>query len=570
MSEDSTLNNKIFQETKSYFEDEIFLLNDYKEANEKIWVFAGILNFFENQASFTNTQQNFLKNDKKTYGDYQTPAELTDIICKRLTQKGIHPYTVIEPTSGKGTFIKSCIKNFKKLRFAKGIEISQEYILHSKLSIIKYYLSHNNITNKPLINIINKDIFKLSVDDIISGIDYTNGVLVIGNPPWVTNSYLSSIQSNNIPTKTNFKSYKGLDAITGRSNFDISEYITLKMLDVLDLVSKTTGKTCYLAFIIKNSTIRNILKYLIKTEYNPTYMEAFNIDAKRWFGVSAEASVFYCEMNINKQAIYTCKNISYKKNNTNTIFGWYNSKFVFNIDLYKNSSKYDGKSSLIWRQGVKHDCSKVMEIYKDAGYYRNAYGDRVILEDDLIYPLLKSSDIKTGIVTKGRKHVIIPQTRVGEDTSEIKDLYPNLYKYLLTYKNVFENRKSSIYKGKPAFSIFGIGEYSFKKFKIAVSGFSKRADFVLVMPSDCGKPFMFDDTVYFLGFDTLSQAVRVWTALNSDLTKDLLKSLVFNDNKRPFTKTLLMRVDIDLILKNINDDIIQKNIDMVRSKIKII
>ena len=47
----------------------------------------------------------------------------------------------------------------------------------------------------------------------------TEEILVIGNPPWVTNSKLSSLNSTNLPIKSNFKNHSGLDAMTGKGKF---------------------------------------------------------------------------------------------------------------------------------------------------------------------------------------------------------------------------------------------------------------------------------------------------------------------------------------------------------------
>jgi hypothetical protein len=52
-------------------------------------------------------------------------------------------------------------------------------------------------------------------------------VLIVGNPPWVTNAELSSLNSQNLPEKSNIKALQGMDAITGRSNFDIGEFVLL-------------------------------------------------------------------------------------------------------------------------------------------------------------------------------------------------------------------------------------------------------------------------------------------------------------------------------------------------------
>ena len=70
---------------------------------------------------------------------------------------------------------------------------------------------------------------------------------------------------------------------------------------------------------------------------------------------------------------------------------------------------------------------------------------------------------------------------------------------------MLDGRGSSIYRSCPPFSIFGIGEYSFAPWKVAISGFYKRLSFVAVAPLD-GKPAMLDDTCYFLPCQTAGQA----------------------------------------------------------------
>ena len=55
------------------------------------------------------------------------------------------------------------------------------------------------------------------------------------------------------------------------------------------------------------------------------------------------------------------------------------------------------------------------------------------------------------------------------------------------------------------FSIFGIGDYSFAKYKVTISGMYKRTTFSLVLPEN-DKPLMLDDTCYFIGFDTIEAA----------------------------------------------------------------
>ena len=212
------------------------------------------------------------------------------------------------------------------------------------------------------------------------------------------------------------------------------------------------------------------------------------------------------------------------------------------MSVLSSDNEIDGISPFEWRQGIKHDCSKVMEIVRDGEFFCNKLGEYFSLEEDLVYPLLKSSDLKTTIANPTRKMTIVTQKFVGQDTSYIKK-YPQTFEYLNNHIDLFRLRKSSIYRGKCDFSIFGIGDYSFKPYKIAISGLYKTFHFCLVKPQD-GKPVMLDDTCYFIGFDTLEQAEYVWNLLNTDIVKKLLKSISFGDAKRMITKEILMRIDL--------------------------
>ena len=61
---------------------------------------------------------------------------------------------------------------------------------------------------------------------------------------------------------------------------------------------------------------------------------------------------------------------------------------------------------------------------------------------------------------------------------------------------------------------------------------------------DKGKPVMLDDTCYFLSFDDQAQATFTLLLLNSEPVQKLLRSLAFSDAKRPYTKDILMRIDL--------------------------
>ena len=269
---------------------------------------------------------------------------------------------------------------------------------------------------------------------------------------------------------------------------------------------------------------------------------------KESFNASVEASLFKGNIGSNNSE-FTCKVSSL----TSPIlieneFGWVKDKFVSDIALYKKTMNYDGDCPYIWRQGIKHDCSKIMELDFVNDKYVNGLKEELDIENEPIYGLIKSSDLGSLVIEKPRKYVIVTQKRVGEDTSHLKKKYPKLYQYLTENNELFDKRKSSIYNDKPPFSIFGIGNYSFKPYKVAISGLYKRSQFSLILPDD-SKPIMLDDTCYFLGFDDISEAIFVWVILNSDQVQQFLKSIVFIDAKRPYTKDILMRIDIDKVVQ---------------------
>lgn len=214
-----------------------------------------------------------------------------------------------------------------------------------------------------------------------------------------------------------------------------------------------------------------------------------------------------------------------------------------NIEDYYETRDCDGVCPFEWWSGVKHDCSKVMELRKDSsGRYFNALGEIVEIEDDLIYPLLKSSHIGDENIAEASRYVIITQHNASERTDYIKIKYPKAYAYLNSHSKELDGRKSVIYKKRPRFSIFGIGPYSFAPYKIAVSGLYKHACFSMISPIE-GKPAMLDDTCYLIGMESEEAARVTLKILNGEHAQRLLHSLMFSDAKRVINKDLLMRLD---------------------------
>lgn len=514
---------------------------DFEEANSIIREITGIVNYFssedEKRDFISNNESVYLQvcEDKVSYGDWQTPLSLAENVCDFHISKFGSPDIVIEPTCGVGAFVLAALKKFPDLSEIHALEINNQYISDLKLKILLNMLSLPR-QKHPDIYIYCADFFEFDFNPIIKeSREKDRNLAIIGNPPWVTNSRLGKNNSKNLPLKSNSLRLRGIDAITGKSNFDISESITLQLLKLSQM---NKGG---ISFLLKNSVIRGIVEKQHTDKIHIGAIEQRMIDASSEFNVSVDASCFSAQFNCVPSMICSIKDFytdSYIRD-----FGWVNDSFVSDIKLYSDFSRYDKTSDYVWRSGIKHDCAQVLELTLSDGEYVNGFGEIVRIEDDLIFPLLKSSDISRYSKDRFRKFVIVPQRKVGEDTSGMKDSHPLAYSYLSKHESTFSKRKSSIYKGKDRFSIFGVGDYSFKPYKIIVSSLYKSVNFILVSEFE-GKPVIVDDTCYQLDFDNLDEAKYVFEALNSREIQSLLQSLMFKDSKRVVTKTLLMRLDL--------------------------
>ena len=96
---------------------------------------------------------------------------------------------------------------------------------------------------------------------------------------------------------------------------------------------------------------------------------------------------------------------------------------------------------------------------------------------EFVYPLVKGTDLTRSPGDRPERATLITQQRLGEDTAPLAVRSPRLWKYLNSHADSFSKRKSSIYRGRPTFSLFGIGPYSFAAYKVAISGMHKNPKF---------------------------------------------------------------------------------------------
>ncbi|WP_407276525.1 hypothetical protein [Halothiobacillus sp. DCM-1] len=468
------------------------------------------------------------------FGDFQTPPTLAYDICQRLVSLGIKPEIIIEPTCGRGAFVLAAANTFPQAREIFGFEINNSYLdeLRSKLA---------SLSNPKQIHLEHADFFATDWQERIKG--FNGEILVLGNFPWVTNSVQGSIGGSNLPEKSNFLKFNGFDAISGKANFDISEWM---LLDVLRWLKERSG---YIAMLVKTAVARKILAHAEKQDSSVMEASLIKIDAKKHFGASVDACLIVVRLGASPKTVNYDYTVFESLEDTHGCrVGHRMGLTVGNLDLFERFSFLIGQSPKKWRSGVKHDASAVMEFTRNGKGLENGIGEVVRLEDNYLFPLLKGSDIGSNKPWR-EKFVLVTQRYVGESTEQIRTDAPNTWKYLLGHASILDSRRSTIYAKNPRFSVFGVGEYAFKPWRIAICGLYKALRFRLVEPID-GKPVIFDDTVYYLSFDAEAEARKTFDMLNSEAAVSLLSSLIFWDEKRPIKTAILnlldwSRLDID-------------------------
>ncbi len=465
--------------------------------------------------------------DKWQFGDFQTPKKLAHKIVDILkVERNIKPDIILEPTCGTGAFIEAALTNFENCKLF-GFDINQSYIEQAEISIQRHF-SFNEVTLQY------SDFFEKNWKKFLPKMK--GYILILGNPPWVTSSELSILNSRNFPKKSNFQNRRGIESITGSGNFDISEWMLLQYVDWLSSRDGTIAVLC------KYSVARKVMKSIEKNSKRCFSSSIYEIDAKAYFGASVRACCFILSTSLNHSDCAVYDNLDSKK--PCYLIGERNGWIIRDTTGYEKWKHLAGQDlKYVWRSGIKHDCSKVMELEKVGDFFKNGFGNQYSLESEYLYPLLKSSDIGNSRTNTYRKLLLVTQKFVGEETSKIKTQAPQTWQYLLTHDEYLRKRKSSIYKNRPSYSIFGIGDYTFKKWKIAVSGFYKKLNFCLIGNFN-EKPVLFDDTVNFLSFDTEEEARFIFTLLTSQPALEFLSSMIFWDDKRPISIDILRRLSI--------------------------
>jgi len=469
------------------------------------------------------------------FGDFQTPRPLADRLCSYLAREGCRPASIVEPTCGTGTFVLAALQAFPDASYLIGVERNASY-----LEVTRSALAKEVSKNKAGFRL--QDFFDVDWPSVF--VNLPEPILLIGNPPWVTSDRVGALSGSNVPKKSNFLKLSGLDAKTGSSNFDIAEWMLINLWECLK------HRRAWIAVLVKTSVARRILQYTWSDPKSVCNARLLPFDAMKSFEVSADAGILVLQTEA-RQSERKCE-VSDMTDWSTVVksFGMLHDTLIGDLDAYARTDTlralHPRKQPLRWRSGIKHDCAPVLELRQVGAKYFNQLGESVGVEPEWLFPLMKGSEVANednGPIKSSGRFAIVPQRSTGDDTRRLEVCAPHLWQYLSAHREFFAKRRSSVYKGRTEFAVFGIGPYTFRPWKIAICGLYKRFSFALIGPR-AGRPVVFDDTSYHLSFESEEEARFILELLRSAQAEDFFSARVFWDSKRPITARLLQQLDL--------------------------
>lgn len=489
----------------------------------------------------------------RQFGDFQTPEALVAEVFGVLTRRGVRWTRVLEPTCGRGHFIRGALAALPELAEVVGIELQPGHLRAAEAAL--------SGGDRPEVRLRLDSVF---ARDLCADLAWTSPgpLLVVGNPPWVTNAELGALASDNLPAKHNLKGLRGIEALTGSANFDLAEAVLLKLVGELAPLQPT------IAMLVKTAVARNLIEHAQAVGLPVVQAEIRRIDAKRWFKVGVEASLFILELGPSEGrdlAVPVYDRLDAAE--PATVLGMAGGRLVADLQTYRSLAFADGECPMEWRQGLKHDAAAVMELTRaEDGALVNGLGEPVEVESAYVFPLWKGAKIHGGPRAGAPRWVIVPQRALREDLAHLETDAPRLWAYLMRHRAAFEARKSAIYRNQPPFSLFGVGPYTFAPYKVAISALHKTPRFRALGPEG-GQPAIVGDTSYFLPCDSATQAALATTILNHPSCTALLGALSFTDAMRPITKKLLRRIDLIALLERLSDDECLRGVNQVLAEL---
>ncbi len=483
-------------------------------------------------------------NYKRKYGAVFTPLGWAQkIVEKHFFKEWLNGATVLDPTAGSGVFIEAFISlarmndielNSENISRLYGVELNEKYIARFFKKIKSFYS-----VDFPKKNFIHGDIL-FQKREIVAD-------FLVGNPPWVNFSDLDERYKEKI--KPFFIEY-GLvanqkDLLLGNARTDISALIILK---TLHNNLRKTGKAIFflpLSLFQNDGANQEFRQYRVKgVDFCVEDIMDFNGEK-----IFEDILVRYGIANFQRDKKQTFP-IKYHILE-NGIWNTHKAKPLFNltdplnvIDSDEIESRLNNFKKIVLakhlqpRQGV-NTCGAnhvfFFNSYKLTAGNKvellNSSGEKLTVHSKFVFPLTVSSTLSKDKPVP-EKLILIPHKANGKpiDYEELQ-AEEEMFLYLSKCKDILQNRKGVLIntwiKKGYWWALLGIGEYSFKPYKIMWKAFgdSNFSPKILTPDNYFGSWQGNQSLNAFIGTATIDEARETHSKLTNPIIQDYLSSL---------------------------------------------
>ena len=389
--------------------------------------------------------------------------------------------------------------------------------------------------------------------------------LVAGNPPWVKWSNLPRPYAEFIKPICDRMDIFSEDAWVGGIQSDISTVVTYH---ALERFVKKTGSLAFLitGTVFKNESSQGFRRWKLRLENNDEPMTVETVEdyaALRPFeGVANWPTLLLIRRN-GKATVYPVKyrRFAGAKRGASPSLDSYDDLQAMPVpgtdagpwlvgteeemkawpDLFNAS----GKSAYRARKGVTTDVNgiffvtaqqvsdeKKVRITNDPrnGRRRDVAATSAVVEKDDVFPLLRGRDVHRFVAApQDGQCVIVPQRGMFGD-EDLPASRPRMFKFLSQFRAILEQRSSyrRFQQGKPFWSIWSTGEYTFSPYKVVWKEMSGGGFVAAYVDSSefCGgkKMVIPDHKVYFVPTESEDEAAYLTAFLNAGMVSDAINA----------------------------------------------
>ncbi len=208
----------------------------------------------------------------------------------------------------------------------------------------------------------------------------------------------------------------------------------------------------------------------------------------------------------------------------------------------------------VFRVKIKNKSGNLLTIENLHDKGKRQKVDRVtdVIEEDLVFPILESGDVKRWRVSYS-SYAIIPhdlKTTNPIPESQLKVKYPKTYEYFAGFKKLLEQRSDYKSYGKnrlPFYFVYRLSDYTLKPYKVVWNQMGSRLDAAVATPvydKYLGpKPLVPEHVIAFIAVERECEAHYICAILNSSLVNFVLKSIA-KGGKNFATPEFINRINI--------------------------